>query len=341
MKHAAKFLIALLILGSTISIAKNLKTQQLINQQVTMENKVEIEAGQKYRYISANGIPNHEHGQFPNQHNPNTIQEQHYLYRVPLHPKIANQITKFTLQPFGIALNGIPFDPGAAEFWNHDFNSGWQYEALSGKINLGFDANHAHVQPNGAYHYHGLPTGLIQKMGTGSTMVLVGYAADGFPIYSQNGYSDPNNSKSPLKQIHSSYRLKQGIRPNGPGGTFDGIFVQDWEYVPGAGDLDECNGRFGVTPEYPQGIYHYYITQEFPFISRCFRGTPDESFRRFGPPGPLPPGRPGGPPPRRPGEPFFGPEGPPPGPGGPPPGPEGPPPRPEGPPPRHFESDHK
>ena len=47
-----------------------------------------------------------------------------------------------------------------------------------------------------------------------------------------------------------------------------GAFTQDWEYVEGLGDLDECNGRVGVTPEFPEGIYHYYANDTFPFVSR-------------------------------------------------------------------------
>ena len=149
--------------------------------------------------------------------------------------------------------------------------------------------------------------------GDGSKMLLVGYAADGFPIYTSYGYSVATDAKSPLKKMRSSYRLKQGQRPgepNGPGGKYDGQFTADYEYVKGSGDLDECNGRFGVTPEYPQGIYHYYITEEFPFVSRFWRGTPDASFKKPWPrPGSRPGGagearpegrgkRPGGPPPR-------------------------------------------
>ena len=114
-------------------------------------------------------------------------------------------------------------------------------------------------------------------------MLLVGWAADGFPIYTSYGHAVANDARSPLKKLRSSYRLKQGARPanpSGPGGKYDGDFAADYECVRGAGDLDECNGRFGVTPEYPQGIYHYYITGEFPFVSRYWRGTPDRSFQK-------------------------------------------------------------
>jgi hypothetical protein len=40
----------------------------------------------------------------------------------------------------------------------------------------------------------------------------------------------------------------------------------------GSGDLDECNGRMGVTPEFPDGIYHYYATDSYPFFQRCVKG---------------------------------------------------------------------
>jgi hypothetical protein len=58
-------------------------------------------------------------------------------------------------------VNGIPFDAATNEFWNN--NRAWNYDALSGKIQLGTDSSNAHVQPGGVYHYHGLPHGLIAK----------------------------------------------------------------------------------------------------------------------------------------------------------------------------------
>jgi len=257
------------------------------NVNAAERNEVQITTDQNYRYIQSNGIPNHPTGHFPSTHNPNSIRPQNYRFRVPLNPHIAPRTTPLGMNPFGVAVNGIPFDPGAAEFWNRNPRSGWQYEALDGHLDLGMDRNDAHVQPSGAYHYHGIPWGLIRKLhGWKSQPLLVGYAADGFPIYADYGHKDPENAKSGIKKISSSYRLKKGNRPDGPKGRYDGTFVQDYEYIEGSGDLDGCNGRFGVTPEYPEGIYHYYITEDYPFIPRCFRGTPDPSFmrRHRGPP---------------------------------------------------------
>jgi hypothetical protein len=249
-------------------------------------NKVTITVTGGERVVRANGLPDHEPGQFPRRGNPNTISAQDYTFHLPLQPRAATPPISSRGWCFAVALNGVPFEPGTAEFWDDDPRSGWNYEAKSGFINLGLDENNAHVQPTGAYHYHGLPTGLIARLGGDSNrMLLVGWAADGYPVYTSKGHSDASDAKSPLKIMHSSYRLKKGQRPGAPGGNYDGKFTEDYEYVAGSGDLDECNGRFGVTPEYPQGIYHYYITDEFPYLSRLFHGVPDPSFRKGPPPG--------------------------------------------------------
>lgn len=263
------------------------------NQNPPGQNEVSIQEEGGYRVITANGIPEGKVGAFPNQENPNSIRPQRYRFRVPLQPKKTGTLTPLPLQNFGIGVNGVPFDPAAAEWWNNDRNSGWQKEAISAKhVILGIDTNHAHVQPTGAYHYHGVPTDLMPQ-GTPSEMVLVGYAADGFPIYGVYGYTEANDAKSKVKELKPSYRLKRGKRPSGsqgPGGRYDGTYTQDYEYVEGLGDLDEANGRSGVTPEYPQGTYYYVVTNQFPYIPRYWVGTPDSSFQRQGPGGRRGPG---------------------------------------------------
>jgi YHYH protein len=252
-------------------------------------NRVSITVSGGERLVSANGIPDHTPGQFPNRGNPNTISAQTYNFHIPTQPQVASRPRDARGGWFGVALNGVPFEPGTGEFWNGQHE--WNYEAKSGFIDLGLDQNNAHVQPTGAYHYHGLPAGLMERLGGDATkMLLVGYAADGFPIYTSRGHTVANDRTSPLKKMRSSYQLKKGERSGGPSGKYDGKFTADYEYVAGGGDLDKCNGRFGVTPEYPQGIYHYYITEEFPYIGRLWRGTPDSSFFKRGPG----PGGPGG-----------------------------------------------
>ncbi|QDV25773.1 YHYH protein [Aureliella helgolandensis] len=251
-----------------------------------IKNEVTIEVIGDDRVIRSNGIPNHKTGTFPNRGNPNRISAQKHEYRVPARPEVADRITPMHGE-FGVAVNGVPFDPGAAEFFAGE--PGWQYEPLSGAIALGIDVSHAHVQPTGKYHYHGLPTGLIDsiRVESGKHSPLVGWAADGFPIYAVYGYSKPDDASSRVQKLTSSYQLKEGNRPGGdaPGGKYDGTFVRDYEFVAGSGDLDECNGRQCFTPEFPEGTYAYFMTEQWPVVPRNYRGTPSNDFRHGPRPG--------------------------------------------------------
>lgn len=255
------------------------------------EPVVTLVTGGGERRIESNAIPDHLVGPFPNRGNPHPIAPQAFEFAVPENPVAAPETTPLHMAPFGFAVNGVFFDPGAAEFWQGDRESGWQYEALGGAVPLGLDENHAHVQPTGTYHYHGLPILLLKKLGASDDRhsPLIGWAADGFPIYARTGYGEAKDASSPVKVLQSSWRLKSGERPDGPGGRHDGAFIADYEFVEGSGDLDECNGRHCVTPEFPQGTYAYFLTDAFPVIPRAFRGTP-VSLRFEGPRGPGPRG---------------------------------------------------
>ncbi len=99
--------------------------------------------------------------------------------------------------------------------------------------------------------------------------------ADGFPIYARYGYSIADDASSVLKSVTGSYQLVSNASASRPSiATYPlGTFQQDWEYVEDSGDLDECNGRVGVTPEFPEGIYHYYATDSYPNFQRCIKGS--------------------------------------------------------------------
>jgi len=253
------------------------------------------------RILSGNGIPNHEVGTFPNSNCPNTISEQNVNQIFTLCPILVSDTGVPAGGPAGAiayAINSVKFDPATAGTCDDDGvcslaqgQGQWNIEALGHEtFDFGDDMNHAHVQPTGAYHYHGIPELLIDLLGDDQSMTLVGWASDGFPVYARYGYSDANDLNSGLISLQPSWRLKtepdEG-RPDtltalegGPGqGTVYpnipipmGAFTQDFEYEEGYGDLDECNGRIGVTPEFPEGIYYYMVTDEFPFFSRCLKG---------------------------------------------------------------------
>jgi len=142
----------------------------------------------------------------------------------------------------------------------------------------------AHSEPlKGTYHYHADGNCIFWTPPSGQTMKdyafskvdstthskIIGFAPDGFPIYGSYGYAADNVT---IKEMTSSYRLKDGA--DGSNGS------ADEEYVAGLGDLDECNGKVGPTPEFPGGIYHYYSTKHngagswgFPYFPLCYMGV--------------------------------------------------------------------
>ncbi len=235
------------------------------------------------RIFESNALPDHPTGSFPNA----TISAQELMFTAPASPELAAAPTDVGLGKFGVAINGVPFERQAAEWFNDDRGSGWQYDAIGG-LRLGIDANNAHVQPTGLYHYHGVPDVLVDPNAPPQAPQLAGFAGDGFPIYLLYGYEDPLNATSTVIELQTSYQLRAGTRGGGPGGAYDGTFNEDWEYVAGTGDLDACNGRFGITPEFPGGTYHYVLTQAFPRIPTCWSGTPGEGWSA-GPGGRRPP----------------------------------------------------
>ena len=155
------------------------------------------------RILNGNGIPNHEVGTFPNSGNPNTIRAQNFSKRFTLCPSVLYESgLEVVGQAVAIAyaLNSVKFDPATAGRCNDDGvcrlaqgQGKWNIEALGHEtFDFGDDMNHAHVQPNGAYHYHGIPELLVDFLGSNKGMTIVGWASDGFPVYARYGFSDSN-----------------------------------------------------------------------------------------------------------------------------------------------------
>jgi len=194
--------------------------------------------------------------------------------------------------------NGIKVEPGTAETYT---SSGITYKAVAKNLyqDVGLDPSNSHNQPTivsgssnkmyGYYHLHGVPEGHVARLGRGnSSMTLVGFASDGFPVYARYGFTNPNSTSSGTTVMKSNYRVRTlaefaaagySGRPStsiAPYGTFE----QDWVYDATSsashnGHLDACNGRYGVTPESPTtAVYHYFITDAYPFVPRCVFGSP-------------------------------------------------------------------
>jgi len=240
--------------------------------------KTKVTIVNKQRIMVTNSLPNHVTGTFPNSGNPNTISAQNRTFSFPLDPKYTGK-AEWIREP-GIALNGIKFEPGTAEVVVCESGENYRIEALQDLVDLGLDFSNAHVQPTGAYHYHGTPTGVIENFDLEKDLVHIGFAHDGFPMY----YSQSEAYKPSYKAIGGnregedcSYENPMETIDISVGGHHDGTFTSDFEYVADSGDLDECNG---ITID---GKYMYLVSNEFPYVSRCLMGE-FESQERGGPP---------------------------------------------------------
>jgi len=238
------------------------------------------------RTIVTNALPNHETGLFPNSGNPNTISAQSNRYEYPTNPAYRGAAAEVHVP--GVAVNGVKFEPGTAETVTCVTGETYRVEGLQDTFNLGMDFNNAHVQPTGAYHYHGLSDLLAEVHDhSGDELVHVGFAADGYLIYiSTTDTYKPGYRLTASLRTGSDCRVSLGGRQGSNvvvgGTTPDGTYTSDWEYISGHGELDECNGTF------IEDQYIYVITNEFPYISRCLNGEFSEA-RPSGPNSQRPP----------------------------------------------------
>lgn len=254
------------------------------------------------RKCYSNNIPNHTYGPFGGG---NTIQGQDFDYSMCLYPEMGLSSTELTVDTnsqgcgngiiFGISMHGVNYSPFARIYWvdtsTLQENLAWNVEA---DFILNMDINGGHINNISRYHYHNIASDYflndLNINGT-SHSPIVGYAADGFPIYYKYLYTNPTNPGAGLSAFQSSYALKSGNRPgNGisaPNGPYDGEYIQDYEYIAAQSVLDECGGRFGITPDYPTGTYYYVLTDNWPYIPRCLNGKFVDNSFKLGPNCPI------------------------------------------------------
>ena len=233
-------------------------------------------------YVRTNNLAGYQMGPWSN---PNVPLAQPSIYELPRYPqeKIGTKSATPSGGPVAITVNGVKvFGYGDAKSYSSSsngnvgngdgnwFSDAWVSEgATLDATGLG------HANNGGNYHYHATPIALYSTTNTGHSPII-GFAFDGYPIYGPFGYSDAMNSNSSVVRMNSSYQLRnitqRTVLPNGQqsvpagpavttNGNFDlGTYIQDYEYVNNLGHLDEYNGRLCVTPEYPSGIYAYFVT---------------------------------------------------------------------------------
>ena len=269
-----------------------------------------VQYSSNFVYVSTKGIPAYVTGPFLDG-NPSLATNQNAIFKLSLNPSAnTGTLTSTTGGNIGIFINGVAlFDYRDGVSWNAQTNAlcggpgnppcpggpnanmPWNRDAVPAE-KLGFDCSKGHPAM-GNYHHHQNPSAFKLDLQVISTICdiydadglyvidsmqhspLIGFAADGFPIYGAYGFQNTDGTGG-MTRIHSGYQLRNiNVRTHWADGTDVadgpavsatyplGYFREDYEFVshPGQGEyLDASNGRFCVTPEYPNGTYCYFAT---------------------------------------------------------------------------------
>jgi len=278
--------------GTYHSIVEDLVTNTITNGELT------IEASPDQCVFQVNQIPNHDFGQ--NVHWPHKPAKNNETIIIPRYPAKADKPTAAGLGAVAILLNGVKWEANPAACFGEGRgkpgrerigcgprlkNHPWRYNIGSNLNKFSFDDYHAHVQKGGMYHYHATPRVLYTKnarlLGDDDCKVtgpspVIGFALDGYPLFGPCLIDDTGT----VRPARSSYVVKTGAREAVAGyetpyivgvvtsADYNGQFVGDFQYIDGAGDLDECNGTT------INGQYGYYATNTFPHAIRCLAGKP-------------------------------------------------------------------
>lgn len=234
-------------------------------------------------YVHATGVPSHDVGPFSG--NPAAPSDRNRTVDIPRNPVVNNGTkTNVGLGPIGVMVNGVSFF-SASDAQSYNNQNVWHQNANVFEASS-FDSAPGHPAPDmnstttpktGNYHYHEAPLALLAQLDPGNTgqhaSPILGFAFDGFPIYGPYAHANADGTGA-IVRMSSSYQTRNITQrttlPNGTAASSAGpavsaqyplgSYLEDYAYSAGSGTLDQYNGRFAVTPDYPQGTYAYYVT---------------------------------------------------------------------------------
>lgn len=263
-------------------------------------NCQKVEYSTDFVYVTATGIPAYPTGPFQDGNPSQAADQEAIFQFPLAPAENTGTKTATSGGNIGVFINGVAlFDYRDGVAWNPNTNAlcggpgnptcpggpmasqDWNRDAVPAE-KLGFDCAKGHPAM-GNYHHHQNPSAFKLDINVTSDVCnlydadglyildstahspLIGFAYDGFPIYGGYGYANVDGTGG-IARIKSSYFLRNNTtRINGPdvdATYFNGYFREDYEFISQAKDdyLDEHNGRFCVTPEYPNGTYAYFAT---------------------------------------------------------------------------------
>jgi hypothetical protein len=212
----------------------NPEEKVVVDGNISQSGEVSIEKIEGARLIRADGIPNHMTGVFPistsddafvYDKNPNTVTAQNIVLQVAKIPTLADAPSCVPMGPIGIGLNGVAIFNGLDAMGR---------DAAAHEV---LDVCEGHPQQKGMYHYHSESECLTSGFYEGADSTVIGYALDGFGIFSGNEYGETVTNE----------------------------------------DLDACHGHTHTIPWDGElrNMYHYHMTEEYPYSVGCFMGAPN------------------------------------------------------------------
>jgi hypothetical protein len=194
---------------------------------------------------------------------PNGLSAQNYTFRLPRKPTAAATTTSIPLLgAVAVTVTGLPiFGP------TENPMDGYRDPVLDDTIANLLDDCNGHTAPGGTYHLHARPSCIIAKLGGDKRGLVVGWAADGYPILAPVVCTDAGCTAT--KTVKSSWKLNLTTYTTANRGPAWDIH----SYVDGLGDLDQCNG-LPITDTSSPYDYAYYVTDTFPYFMGCYHGTP-------------------------------------------------------------------
>jgi len=217
-----------------------------------------VRSDDRYVYVESAGLSLHSFGALEANQYDAPLGPRALSFRFPKHPAPAAEHVSTPLGVIGVLVTGVPiYNPiGTASYRDQNI---WHQDAVAAASK---------------------PSSLLAALttDTGRHSPIIGFALDGYPIYGPFGWDTAGN----VHRMRSSYRPREiANRSRLPDGTIltpaqegpavtgefpIGAFAEDYEYAEGSGDLDEFNGRFAKTPEYPEGTYAYFLTSAWPYL---------------------------------------------------------------------------
>jgi YHYH protein/Putative Ig domain len=233
------------------------------------ENKVDSTllpnyADEFFFWIKSNGLAQTPWGGNPPGYNKYTPVAKNFVVKLPRDGRnIRGEATERAMtnteafEYIGIAIDGVLFrSPNSGNVATIG-GVGYTENAVIFPVQDFFNDGSGIINSDKTFYYHSDPKLLYNKV-SGVHSPILGYAFDGNPIYGPYGYSNPTDPNSAITIIRSSYRIRDEQRVNET--IPDGTFIEDFVYEEGLGDLDQYNGRFCITPDYPGGVYAYFVT---------------------------------------------------------------------------------